>query len=79
MQNQFVKQQVSLGLFLRGFLVSIEGLIVITKLLVHTYFYDLLPTHLLLWGTAVARWLSCCAINRKVVGSIPDGDIGIFH
>jgi len=30
-------------------------------------------------GTAVAQWLRCCAINRKVVGSIPDGDIGIFH
>ena len=24
-------------------------------------------------GTAVAQWLRCCATNRKVVGSIPDG------
>ena len=31
------------------------------------------------WGTAVAQWLSCCARNRKVAGSIPDGVIGIFH
>jgi len=27
-------------------------------------------------GTAVAQWLRCCAINRKVAGSIPDGVIG---
>jgi len=30
-------------------------------------------------ATAVAQWLSCCARNRKVAGSIPDGVIGIFH
>ena len=30
-------------------------------------------------GTAVAHWLRCCATNRKVAGSIPDGVIGIFH
>jgi len=30
-------------------------------------------------GTAVAQWLSCCATNRKLDGSIPDGVIGIFH
>ena len=30
-------------------------------------------------GTAVAQWLRCCAKNRKVAGSIPDGVIGIFH
>ena len=36
------------------------------------------PT-LLYWGTAVAQWLRCCATNRKVAGSIPDGVIGIFH
>ena len=29
-------------------------------------------------GTAVAQWLRCCATNRKVAGSIPDGVIGIF-
>ena len=29
--------------------------------------------------TAVAEWLRCCATNRKVVASIPDGVIGIFH
>ena len=32
-----------------------------------------------LLGTAVAQWLRCCATNRKVAGSIPDGVIGIFH
>ena len=30
-------------------------------------------------GTAVAQWLKCCATNRKVAGSIPDGVTGIFH
>ena len=29
--------------------------------------------------TAVAQWSKCCATNRKVTGSIPDGVIGIFH
>ena len=32
-----------------------------------------------LQATAVAQWLRCCATNRKVAGSIPDGVIGIFH
>ena len=32
-----------------------------------------------IWRTAVAQWLRCCATNRKVAGSIPDGVIGIFH
>ena len=31
------------------------------------------------WGTGVAQWLRCCATNRKVAGSIPDGIIGVFH
>ena len=30
-------------------------------------------------GTAIAQWIRCCATNRKVAGSIPDGVIGIFH
>ena len=29
--------------------------------------------------TAVAQWLRCCATNRKLAGSIPDGVIGVFH
>ena len=29
-------------------------------------------------GTAVAQWLRCCATNRKVAGSIPDGVNGFF-
>jgi hypothetical protein len=27
----------------------------------------------------VAQWLWCCATNKKVAGSIPDGVRGIFH
>ena len=30
-------------------------------------------------ATAVAQWLRCCATNRTIAGSIPDGVIGIFH
>jgi len=29
-------------------------------------------------GTAVAQWLRCCAIIRKVAGSIPAGVSGFF-
>ena len=29
-------------------------------------------------GTTVAQWLMCCAANRNVAGSIPDGVIGFF-
>ena len=28
---------------------------------------------------SVAQWLRCCAIKRKVAGSIPAGVIGIFY
>jgi len=31
------------------------------------------------WGTLWRSWLRHCATSRKVVGSIPDGVIGIFH
>jgi len=34
---------------------------------------------LIIQATAVAQWLRCCATNRKVAESIPDGVIGIFH
>jgi len=30
-------------------------------------------------GTQWRSWLRHCATSRKVVGSIPDGVIGIFH
>ena len=36
-------------------------------------------TAYVIMGAAVAQWLRCCATNRKVAGSIPDGVIGIFH
>jgi len=34
--------------------------------------------HIFVFGTAVARWLRCCATKRKVVGSIPAGVSGFF-
>ena len=30
-------------------------------------------------GTAVAQWLTCCATNRKVAGSIPASVSGLFY
>ena len=30
-------------------------------------------------GTAVAQWIRCCATNRNVAGSIPDGAIDINY
>jgi hypothetical protein len=30
------------------------------------------------WGTAVAQWLTYCATNQKVAGSIPDGVMEFF-
>ena len=39
----------------------------------------ILKMYLKLVGTAVSQWLSCCATNRKIAGSIPGGVIGIFH
>jgi len=35
--------------------------------------------HSIIMGTAVAQWLRCCATNRKVAGSIPNGVTGNFH
>ena len=46
------------------------------------FLYDVLgfnSLHSLEGGTAVAQWLRCCATNRNVAGSIPDGVTGIFH
>ena len=34
---------------------------------------------IVIFGTAVAQWLRCCATNRKEDGSIPGGVNGIFH
>ena len=31
-----------------------------------------------IWGTAVAQWLRCCAANWKVAVSIPAGVSGFF-
>ena len=30
-------------------------------------------------GTAAVDWLRCCAANRKIAGSIPDGVTGTFY
>ena len=32
-----------------------------------------------IWGMLWHSWLRHCATTQKVVGSIPDGVIGIFH
>jgi len=41
---------------------------------VHILFHLILSVR-----TAVAQWLSCCATNRKVAGSIPDGVFGSHY
>jgi len=41
--------------------------------------FCLLDEHINYSGTMVAQWLWCCATNRKVAGSIPDGVTGIFY
>ena len=41
-------------------------------------FYYYFREYSLSLGTEVVQWLRCCATNRKVAGSIPDGVIGIF-
>ena len=51
----------------------------IGSLLVLTTHRCILTDYFNNWGTAVAQWLRCCATNRKVAGSIPDGVTGIFH
>ena len=50
---------------------------------IHTYTYIHTHTYVYIYiymymGTAVAQPLRCCATNRKVAGSIPDGVNGIF-
>jgi len=35
-------------------------------------------TRCVIWGTAVAQWLRCCATNQKVAGSISAGVSGFF-
>jgi hypothetical protein len=42
---------------------------------VYIYIY----IYIYIYGTTVAQFLRYCATNRKVVGSIADGLIGIFH
>ena len=56
------------------------------QFLVNFYFSSFPPLSFLFFhslltesGTAVAQWLRCCATNRKIAGSIPDGVIGIFY
>ena len=51
----------------------------VKRLIMYKNSYSFYAMLLTLVGTAVAQWLRCCATNRKVAGSIPDGVIGIFH
>ena len=39
----------------------------------HVYIYIYI-----IWGTAVAQWLRCCATSRKFAVSIPAGVSGFF-
>ena len=43
----------------------------------HVFFFFQVPFHA--GGTRWRSWLRHCATSRKVMGSIPDDVIGIFH
>ena len=62
--------------FMALYIIRALHVVTYTKYL---YYYEIIIFHLHGRGTAVAQWLRCCATNRKVAGSIPDGIIGIFH
>ena len=57
-------------------LLSYEVCCLYGFLIYHIPSYFLAPFFIIVYvvvGTAVAQWLRCCATNRKVAGSIPDG------
>ena len=49
------------------------------RALIRLLYHNIIILYYSTWWTAVAQWLRCCATNRKVAGSIPDGVTGIFH
>jgi len=52
---------------------------VINQLMYKNLFYNKFISCLYMFrGTAIAQWLSCCATNRKVADSMPDGVSGFF-
>ena len=55
-----------------------HGTLLEISIKVLTNFSHINLVHSLVWGTAVAHWLRCCATNRKVAGSIPAGVRGFF-
>jgi len=59
---------------------NMKALFILQTLAYQDYIHKvsvILHDYLLAQGTAEAQWLRCCATNRKVAGSIPDGVIGI--
>jgi hypothetical protein len=63
------------------FQVYLYILLSLVKLLVRVFLICVSKAFFKLYqkNLAVAQWLRCCATNRKVADSIPDGVIGIFH
>jgi hypothetical protein len=53
-------------------------IIIVYKYYNYLYYIYIIYTYYILY-TRWRSWLRHCAKNRKVVGSIPDGVIGIFH
>ena len=53
--------------------------LLVIQFTIKMFHIDFMQVLILLSGTTVAQWLGCCATNRKVAGSIPDGVSGIFH
>jgi hypothetical protein len=54
-------------------------IIIIIIIILKCPFFDIYFVTLSLGARSLVQWLRYCATNRKVVGSIPNGVIGIFH
>ena len=67
-----IKSAVSIEILRRRILLLLLLLVVVVVVVVVIF-------TIITDATICTQWLRCCAKNRKVVGSIPDGVIGIFH
>ena len=79
--GNFFTSRVTVGLLRRTLLCGVGQVFVclINNTLFHRHLFVKDSTFAFGDRGGVAQWLSCCATNRKVTGSIPAGVIGIFH
>jgi hypothetical protein len=72
----FTVRQISLLDYLGGAITYIVKVFEISTSKYKKFAYC---TSILCGPLMVAQWLRYCVTNRKVVGSLPDGVLGIFH